>query len=121
VVSIAVEGEIARAAAALEVLLDQSCTVSTPGTATADAYGGETPGAATTQTVICRVDAPTGVDQTVASRLGVVIDAVIRLKRGTVVTSADTITVNGRDYAVSFVNADEADQTMVRTLCRRVE
>ena len=112
---------VARAASALELLLNQSCTVSTPGAATADDYGGETPGASTTQTVICRVDTPTGADQTVASRLGVVIDAVIRLKRGTVVTSADTITVNGRDYAVSYVNADEAEQTMVRCGCRRVE
>lgn len=111
--------DIAAAATALEALLDQTCTVSTPGAATADAYGGETPGAATTATAICLVDDPSGADQQVAERLGVVIDATIWLKAGTAVEPTSTITVNGHAYQVSYVNAD-ARRTLVRALCRRL-
>jgi subtilase family serine protease len=114
----------AMAASALEYLLDQTCTVSTPGTATANAYGGEDPGTPTTQTGIpCRVDSPTGGDQKIAERLGVVINAAVSLKLGTAVGSTGSITTerSGNVYQVNFTNEDESDRTMVRCGCKRVE
>lgn len=110
----------AMAAKALEVLLDQSCTVTTPGDEVDDAAGGTTPGTTSSQTVICRVDTPSGSDQTVAERLGVVMDTIIMLKAGTVVSPRATIAVNGHTYDVTYSNEDASNQTVTRCGCRRV-
>lgn len=110
---------LTAAASVLEALLTDTCTVSTPGTPSANAYGGEDAGTPTTASAICKVDDPSGTDQQTAARASAVVDAVIWLKRGTSVTEQSTITVNGHAYAVSYVNTD-AQRTLVRAACRRV-
>lgn len=116
----AIDAALTQGASALKAaILSQTCTISTPGTPTANAYGGEDAGTPTTATARCKVDDLTGSDQKIAERLGVVADTTIWLEVAAVVTPTCTITVNGHAYAVSYVNED-AQRMAVRAVCRRV-
>lgn len=106
--------------------LDKTCVVTTPDAEVDDASGGTTPGTATTATVACRVATPTGSDQRVAERLGVVMDAVITLPFGTVIDRRGTIAISGGPtYEIVYANSTGANdeqsyQTAVRVFCRSV-
>lgn len=99
-----------------------SCVVTTPGTPTENAYGGEDAGTPITVTVNCRVGVPNASDQKTAERLGQVVDALVTLPYGTSVPDSATIAVSdtGRSYDVAYTNAEQSDQTAVRAFCRTV-
>lgn len=99
-----------------------SCVVSNPAVEVDDAAGGTTPGTATTVTVACRIGSPRASDQTIADRNGIVVDAVLTLPFGSVVSNRATIScaTNGKTYEVTNVNDEQTDQTAVRVFARSV-
>ena len=112
--------QLATMRAQQTALMDKSATVTNPGTATANAYGGEDAGTATTVTTVCRVAPPTAADQRTAERVGQVVDTVVTLPYGTAVTDQSTIAVGSLSYAVTYFNTEESRQTAVRAFCRTV-
>jgi len=103
---------IARGRAALMGLLTDAATV-THMPLVSDGRGGEIPGTPATITTVANVQRTIRAEeQDVADRLGVVSPAIIRLPVGTVVTSADTITVGGRTFAVVSPLVDSLQLTL---------
>lgn len=99
-----------------------SCVVSTPAAEVIDAAGGTTPGSTTTATVACRVGVPSGNDQKVAERLGLVVDAMITMPYGTSAPERGTIevTTTGKTYEIVRDNSEQSYQTAVRVMARQV-
>jgi hypothetical protein len=112
-----IDDAITRARAALLPLLRDACTITTTPT-TQSGRGGQTPGSPTTITTVANVQRQLGADeQSVADRLGVVSPAIIRLPVGTVITSADTITVGTQTFAVVTPLENTIDLTL-KVLCK---
>ena len=115
----AIDDAITRARSALLPLLTDACVVThTP--LQSDGRGGEIPGTPATITTVANVQRTIRAEeQELADRLGVVSPAVIRLPVGTVVTSADTITVGGRTFAVVSPLVDSLALTLP-VLCKEL-
>lgn len=99
-----------------------TCVVTTPGVETDNAYGGTTPGVATTESVACRVGVPNANDQVIADRLSVRVSDILTLPYGTAVSprGAIAVTETGKDYDVTYVNTEQSYQTAVRVFCTSI-
>lgn len=113
--------ELADLRAEQAASFDKTCVVSVPAADTDDDAGGTTPGTPTATTVNCRVGSPSGSDQRIADRIGIVMDTVLTLPYATTVTNRSTIVAsNGKSYDVTYVNDEQSYQTAVRVYARSI-
>lgn len=113
--------ELADLRATQEDAMPMTCSVSVPGTATADGMGGWIEGTPTaTAGIACRVGSPSATDQQIAGKQGQSVDSVVTLPYGTNVPDSSAITVvdTGKTYDVQFTNAEQTYRTAVRAVCR---
>jgi len=113
---VTLDDAITRARATLLALLRDSAVIThTP--LISDGRGGYVPGTPTAITTSVNVQRTIGAaEQNLADRLGVVSPAVLRFPVGTVITSADEVTVGTQTFAVVSPLENTIDLTL-KVLC----
>lgn len=120
------EAQLSWMRATVERSMPDTCSISTPGTETRDAYGETVPGSPTVRTnIICGYSPATGNERVIGGAVVAIGDYIVRLPANTVVRADSTITVAARDDAPAHVFQVKAalhgsDEVVTRVLATEV-
>jgi SPP1 family predicted phage head-tail adaptor len=103
-----------------QLLMPDTCTITTKGTASSDGYGGTTWGVSTTTTSACRVVPSSGREAQIAAKITALMTWTVTLPYNAVVTERDTLTVNGKTFQVASVLSGGSTETARRLICTEV-